>query len=426
MGPGELPDVPLDLTSPQLTLRAVVAGMLIGGTLVLCNIYAGLKVGWGFNMSITAALIGFGVFSASSALFKTKPFGLLENNINQTGASAAASISSAGLVSAVPALTLVTGYEFTWATLAIWLFSVCGVGVVVGIGLRRQMILVDKLPFASGIASAQTLKEMYARGAEAMVRVKALVGAAVVASAVKLAETIRKIPKLSLPGSLPLKGGEGVPAAASLKNLGFAFDPLLMMIAVGAIVGIRASASLLLGAIVGWGFLTPWLVSKGWAQAGGVDVPWFGPIVTWLLWPGVAMMVVSSLTSFAFSWKSMVGAFRKSSGGGAPGPAVDAGEVSRTWFWRALVVVMLVSVLLQTVLFNIPVHIALIGVLLTFALAVVAGRVSGETAITPVGPMGKVTQLIFGVIAPANAAANLMAANVTGGAATQVGICSTI
>src|SRR5690606_17321381 len=47
------------------------------------------------------------------------------------------------------------------------------------------------------------------------------------------------------------------------------------------------------------------------------------------------------------------------------------------------------------------------------------GRVSGETGITPVGPMGKVTQLAFGVIAPGNPAANLMSANVTGGAASQ-------
>ena len=53
------------------------------------------------------------------------------------------------------------------------------------------------------------------------------------------------------------------------------------------------------------------------------------------------------------------------------------------------------------------------------ALAIVAGRVSGETGITPVGPMGKVTQLGLGAIDPGNAASNLMAANVTGGAASQ-------
>jgi uncharacterized oligopeptide transporter (OPT) family protein len=58
-------------------------------------------------------------------------------------------------------------------------------------------------------------------------------------------------------------------------------------------------------------------------------------------------------------------------------------------------------------------------VLLTFLLALVAARVSGETNVTPVGAMGKVTQLAFAVLAPGQPAANLMSANVTGGAASQ-------
>jgi len=60
-----------------------------------------------------------------------------------------------------------------------------------------------------------------------------------------------------------------------------------------------------------------------------------------------------------------------------------------------------------------------LGVLMTFVLALVATRVSGEANITPVGAMGKVTQLVFAVLAPAQPAANLMSACVTGGAASQ-------
>jgi hypothetical protein len=54
-------------------------------------------------------------------------------------------------------------------------------------------------------------------------------------------------------------------------------------------------------------------------------------------------------------------------------------------------------------------------------LAIVALRVSGETNVTPVGPMGKVTQLSFAVLDPGNVSTNLMAANVTGGSASQAG-----
>jgi uncharacterized oligopeptide transporter (OPT) family protein len=55
--------------------------------------------------------------------------------------------------------------------------------------------------------------------------------------------------------------------------------------------------------------------------------------------------------------------------------------------------------------------------LLTFFLALVACRVTGETDTTPIGALGKVTQLIFGVLSPGNMNINLMSANITAGAA---------
>jgi uncharacterized oligopeptide transporter (OPT) family protein len=81
--------------------------------------------------------------------------------------------------------------------------------------------------------------------------------------------------------------------------------------------------------------------------------------------------------------------------------------------------VLALSVSLQTALFQIKPWIAALGVLTTFLLAVVAGRVAGETNVTPVGAMGKVTQLMFALLSPGQPAANLMSANVTGGAASQ-------
>ena len=71
------------------------------------------------------------------------------------------------------------------------------------------------------------------------------------------------------------------------------------------------------------------------------------------------------------------------------------------------------------VFFAIDPWMALLAVALSFILSIVACRVTGETGITPIGALGKVTQLTFGLIAPGNMAANLMTANVTGGAAGQ-------
>jgi len=411
----------IDFVSPQLTIRAVGSGMLIGGVLSLCNIYSGLKIGWGFNMSITAALLAFGFWKGAERVAKTQPFGLLENNVNQTAASSAAAISSAGLVAPIPALTMLTGQTFTWPVLVLWTFSVCLVGITVAIGLRRQMIVVDKLPFASGIAAAETLKEMYAKGREAMIRVRMLIGGGIVAASLKIAETVFRIPKLALPGAVPAAAGgalaqKGI-AGATLHNLTFALEPSLLMIGVGGLIGIRAGVSLILGAILSWGVIGPWALDRGYVQPGDPAASWYGPLLGWLLWPGVAMMVSASLASFAFSFRSIAASMRR---GGAKGETgVDDGDVPRKWFWRALVVSLVFAVVLQFLFFDIAPHIGFAGVLLTFVLAVVAGRVSGETSITPVGAMGKVTQLVFGVIAPGQPAANLMAANVTGGAASQ-------
>ena len=76
--------------------------MVLGGVLSLCNIYSGLKIGWGFNMSITAMLLSFGLYRSLERFGGPPPYGMLENNINQTAASAGANISSAGLVAPYP------------------------------------------------------------------------------------------------------------------------------------------------------------------------------------------------------------------------------------------------------------------------------------------------------------------------------------
>lgn len=401
---------PVDLSIPQLTLRAILTGMLLGGVLSLCNIYSGLKIGWSFNMSVTAALLSYAFWQGAHRLFGWRSWNILENNVNQTAASAGASISSAGLVAPIPALTMLTDQEWTWPILALWVFSVALVGIVVAVGLRRQMLLVDKLPFPFGVATGETLKEMYARGKEAMAKVIALLVGAGVAAGLKITVTILAIKKLSLPGAI---GGY------SLKNLTFALDPSLLMVGLGMISGFRAGFSVLLGGIIAWAIVGPAVLDAGFVEGGAADKSWFKEMVPWMLWPGVAMMVLASLTSFAFSWRSVLKALRGGAGGGDADPGGH--DVPRKIFIRALLVALVLSVILQFVIFDIGIGIAILAVVLSFVLAIVAARVTGETGITPIGAMGKVTQLTFGAVDPGSATSNLMCANVTGGAASQCG-----
>jgi uncharacterized oligopeptide transporter (OPT) family protein len=129
------------------------------------------------------------------------------------------------------------------------------------------------------------------------------------------------------------------------------------------------------------------------------------------------MMVVASLTAFSFSWRSIVSAI--TGGGGEVKKEEVTDDVPRNVYIPLIAIVCVVSVVMQYTMFGIGWALGTFGVFLTFILAIVAARVSGETGLTPVGAMGKVTQLTFGVLAPGNVSANLMAANVTGGAASQ-------
>jgi putative OPT family oligopeptide transporter len=418
----EVEDLVASEPNRGFTLRAVLTGALLGSALSICNIYLGLKIGWGMNMSVTAALVAFGLWRGVAGLRGGKGAMLIgENNISQTGASAAAAISSAGLVAPIPAWTIITGEQLSYPMLVLWVLSVGLVGVVVAIPLRHQLLEVDKLPFPGGIATGQTLKELYARGAEAVDRVRMLLGGMVAGAISKVINVVYALHAIAMPFSIPAGGvaASGGVAAYTANNLTFAVEPSLLMVAVGGLVGLRASLSMLLGGVFAWGVLLPYALDQGWAEAGAADASWFAKGVKWLLWPGVAMMVFASLTSFAFSWRSIGKAITGAFSRGGPVVEQDPRDVPKAWFASALAVALAFSSLLQVLLFDIKPHLAAIGVLLSFLMAIVAGRVSGETNTTPVGAMGKVTQLTFGLLDPGNVASNLMAANVTGGAASQ-------
>ena len=106
----EAPDAP----ERELTWRALCTGMLLGAVLAPCNVYSGLKIGWSFNMSITALLLAYAFWVPLCRRFGWAAWGLKESNINQTAASSAASIISGGLVAPLPALALLSGENLPW------------------------------------------------------------------------------------------------------------------------------------------------------------------------------------------------------------------------------------------------------------------------------------------------------------------------
>ena len=154
---------------PDLTVRAVLAGMMFGGLMSLSNLYVGLKSGWGLGVDIAAVVVIFAVFKALRGMrLVRREFGLMENTMMMTVAVAASWISSAGLVSAVPALTMLTGYKFVWWQLTLFIAVILYLGLFMAVPLKRQMIQIDSLRFPANIPTGETLLVMYSQGGQAI------------------------------------------------------------------------------------------------------------------------------------------------------------------------------------------------------------------------------------------------------------------
>ncbi len=198
----------------------------------------------------------------------------------------------------------------------------------------------------------------------------------------------------------------------------------LIMIGAGAIIGIRVAWSMALGGLFNYAYLAPMMYEKGVIKHLG-----YQSIVSWSLWGGTAIMLASGLLSFAFQWRTIGRAFhgiidmlvpkarRKTQGDKIY--AMNRIEVPGSWFVTGTVIAGIGVVAIQVVSFSIHWWMGIFSVLMTFFLAIVACRATGETDITPIGAMGKITQLFYGVIAPANITTNLMTACVTAGAAAS-------
>ena len=81
---------------PNLTVRAVIVGVLIGGFMSLSNIYVFFKTGWSLGVTLTACIIAYAAFQAGEAVGLVKrPLSVLENNALTTVASGASTTKAA-------------------------------------------------------------------------------------------------------------------------------------------------------------------------------------------------------------------------------------------------------------------------------------------------------------------------------------------
>lgn len=423
----------------QLTARALLMGAGLGAVLSVTNIYIGLKAGWGFGVAITACILSYAIWTT---LYKLRiartPMTILENNCMQTAASAAGYSTGGTLISAFAAYMMLHNAMLPMWQLLAWVFLLAILGVTMAVPMKRQMINIEQLRFPSGVAAAETLKALHSRGGGGLRSARALGLTGLLAAAIKfwsegLTLISDKLHAFQL-GTWVQKFNQ-LPFMEPWAGRTVALSSEFMFIAAGAITGARVCTSMMLGAVTCWMVFVPILQSTVDPRTG---LPFiaaqggFRECVQWTLWGGTACMVTSGLLAFALQWRSAVRAFRglarmfgrKAAGDDPLQAAMDAIETPGAWFVGGQLFALVGLAWLGHVTFQIPVWQCVLAVVLSFALALVACRVTGETDTTPIGAMGKVTQLAFGAIAPAKVfgpaqamTINLMAANITAGSA---------
>lgn len=237
------------MSQSELSLRALILGAAIAVIFTAANIYLGLRVGITVASSIPAAVISMGIFR----LFNTGS--IRENNIVQTVASAGGTLSA--IIFVLPGLVMVgwwRGFPF-WTT-----FLVCALGGVLGvlfsIPLRRALVANSPLPFPEGVAAAEVLK-VGATGDEApqnaIERARGplvvLFGAIVAASA--------QIVSFTGLAAATVQSWFRVGAGISGVTAGFS----LALVGAGHLVGISVGIAMLVGLLISWAGLMPYLTA---------------------------------------------------------------------------------------------------------------------------------------------------------------------
>lgn len=471
---------------PQLTLRAVLMGAVIGMAMSISNLYTTIKLGWAFGVAITACIISYVVWNGLRAAsgHRLSKMSILENNCMQSTASAAGYSTGGTIGTAFGALLLIQHEHFAWYWLVPFVFLTAALGVFIAVPMKRQMINHEQLRFPSGIAAATTLRSLYSQGKEAAQKANALIVALFVGMALALYRTypaafealhaVGKVTDETLEkvSAWPYRIPELLPwntdwLSDKFHNVGvrtWGFEPSLLLVAAGMIVGLRVSLSMLLGSALLFFVFAPMMLQydidaitahpeyveaiRASADRWGINETYATSIkelgtyireggdiarlhdpdagfgfypVNWALWGGTSVMVFSSLTAVAMGWKTLIRAFK---GGGGPAEGAsdsDLAEMKKIevpfgWFVLGMVPITIGLIILMYYAFEMSWWLGLISVVMTYPIALVCCRATGETDTTPIGAMGKVTQLVYAVVAKGQIVPNLMAAGTTAAA----------
>jgi putative OPT family oligopeptide transporter len=239
------------MKTKELTIRGLILGALITTVFTAANVYLGLKVGLTFASSIPAAVISMAILSA------VKDSTILENNIVQTVASAAGTLSA--IIFVLPGLVIIgwwTGFPF-WQSFLICLSG--GVlGVLFTIPLRRALVTTSDLPYPEGVAAAEVLKvgsgtrgETKDETGEAREGLVAVILGSVASAGLAII-TATRIAAAEVTGFFRI---------GAMASSGYNIAWSLALLGAGHLVGLSVGMAMLTGLVISWAIAVPILTS---------------------------------------------------------------------------------------------------------------------------------------------------------------------
>ncbi|MBX9735525.1 MAG: OPT/YSL family transporter [Phycisphaerales bacterium] len=439
----------------QLTLRSALTGFLLGGVLSATNLYIGAKTGWTLGVGLTSVILAFAAFRAMSTL-GFRDMTILENNASQSIATAAGYMTGP-LISGMAAYMWIQNEPMPWYQM-FWFNVVLSVlGVLVAFPMKRRFINDEQQPFPEGRACGVVLDTLYTSSAAVGIfKARALAIAALIAGSVQflMGEAYLK----ALHGVvLMARTGDGwwtmaakqkavlaetwhlphnfdllfkywksnnneptLPWANSVKLSHIGFNPAvdLAMMGAGGLMGIKAAISLMIGMILNFFVIVPWMIMIGeiapktGSLAAGDAV--FGRthiLNTWALWWGIAMMVTAAMVSLFAKPQIFIeafsGLFAKRDASGATDPLKHI-EVPLWISWVGIPVVGAVGVWMAHDWFGVSWVFGATAIPLIIVLTLIAASSTALTGITPTGSLSKIPQFMFGALDPKHPPTNLM------------------
>jgi putative OPT family oligopeptide transporter len=389
----------------ELTTRAVCVAVAVAALMGAAEPVVVLKIGYGPNMSVVSAFLGFIALSLLGLVTGTRGT-RWENNLVQTAGTAAG--SGVGFMAVVlAAIDMLNqrgllNLHLSGLQIFAWLAPSGLLGVLLAVPLRKHYIDQENLTFADGTAAGEMLLVLDEGPRQAKPRVLALgIGGFISAAFTVGRQALGKIPETINFTFL-------TPHAEALR-LGSEIG--VLSLGAGILIGLRVTFSMGLGMVLAWIVAPEPLFRRGLVPA----LTFNAVLQRWIMWPATGLMVAGGLMALVLKWKVIAKTFQ-----GLRSKDVDAGgDFPIKWVAWGAVACTIVLAIVQKVSLGFPIWLTLVSVFLSVILMLVGIRVLGETNWAPISAMANVMQAVFALLAPGHVPINMIGSGMSGAVAAN-------